>query len=790
MPLTVGTRLGPYEVTGPLGKGGMGEVYRAKDLKLGRDVAIKVLPNALARDPERLGRFEREAKVLASLNHPNIATIYSLEESPEGKAIAMELVEGTTLKSPQPLETALNYAKQIADALAAAHEKGVTHRDLKPANIMVTPAGLVKVLDFGLAAVARPAAPTGEDSPTLTMGMTEAGMIMGTAAYMAPEQAAGLPADRRADIWSFGVVLYELLTGNRLFSGKTTAHILAAVIHKEPDLERIPAKLRPLLQRCLQKEPKKRLQAIGDWDALLHDPPPPVATAAANQWLWPAAATLMTLAAAGVAFLHFQESATETRVISSTLLAPTGTEYDFTSPPGALPALSPDGTRLVFGAKSKDGKMQLWMRRLDSPTAQPLPGTEGAFFPFWSADSRWVAFGQELKLKKVDIEGGPAVSITDLEAAFGGGSWNAEGTIVFGLNGSGSLIYRVAAAGGAATPITPPEPKQEGTSNHRYPWFLPDGRHFLYTLQVAGDIPVRVASLDEPGMAGKTVAQAHSNARYSEGRLLYLRENTLMAQPFDTEKLETNGEAVPLTENVPTYGVPSRLAAFTVSAAGLLVHQTGSAAVASKLLWKDRTGKTLSALGEPVGAITSIQISPDGSRLAATETRSGNSDIWIYDVARGVPARFTFDAQEEAVAAWSQDGRTLYFSATGKLFQKASNGTGAVSPIPGEGVVREQPAVSPDGKFLIYASREQKTGSDLWVLPLDAAGGKARPFLATPFSDRDPRFSPEGRWVIYTSRESGRDEVYAAPFPGPGGKRQISVNGGRLPRWQRDGKEI
>jgi eukaryotic-like serine/threonine-protein kinase len=799
MPLSIGDKLGPYEILAPIGAGGMGEVYRARDTKLKRDVALKVLPEAFARDPERMARFQREAEVLASLNHPNIAAIYGVEE----RALVMELVEGASPKGPLPFDDAWYIASQIAAALEYAHDKGIIHRDLKPANIMVTPEGVVKLLDFGLAKAftnrgeARTAASVSdENSPTLTIGAPEVGVILGTAGYMPPEQAKGKTVDKRADIWSFGVVLYELLTGERLFKGEDTSDTLAQVLTKEPDLGKAPPKARKLLSRCLEKDPKKRLRDIGE-AAYLIDPevesiaPEQTRRTAVLPWI---AAAVFALGALTIGVVHFREAPPPLRVVNAALLPPEGAEFDFGGT-YALPALSQDGSHIVFGAKSKDGKSQLYVRRLDSPTAQPLPGTEGAAFPFWSPDGRWVGFGQAKKLKKIDINGGPAVTIADYEGEFRGGSWNTEGVIIFGVN-SGSSILRVAAAGGTASPATPVVAREAvgNMGNPVYPWFLPDGRHFLYTTRQTGDIPVRIGSLDEPGKSDKVVAQAHSNAVYAQGHLFYLRENTLMAQPFDPDRLETKGEAVALAEGVPTYVQPSRGAPFTVSADGLLAYQSGDSATGFRLAWKDRQGKELGDLGEDGDAMFDLAFSPDGKRLAVLAGMG--EDIWIYDTARGIRTRFTFNPGMALSPVWSPNGDAIYYSSGLNLFRKASDGASSEEPLMNDSAEAAlfPTSLSPDGKALLYVKLGARTSEDLWVLPLAPAqpGGKLEPrvFLQTPFNEIGGHFSPDGNWVAYSSDESGMFEVYAAPYPGPGGKRQISSGGGKYPRWRRDGKEL
>ena len=799
MPLSAGDKLGPYEILGLIGAGGMGEVYMARDPRLGRDVAIKVSGAQFTE------RFDREARAVAALNHPNICHIYDVGPN----YLVMELVEGPTLaeriaSGAIPLEESLKIAAQIAEALEAAHEKGITHRDLKPGNIKIKPDGTVKVLDFGLAKVdAGSAVSQSENSPTLSMAATQMGVILGTAGYMSPEQARGKAVDKRADIWAFGVVLYEMLTGKRLFQGEDVSHTMAAVIMQEPKLDAVPVQARKLLQRCLEKEPKKRLRDIADAMALVEEEAQPVSPTAPSQSRRGTVATIaaifFALALALVSFLHFREQPPELRVVNTTLLSPDNAEFDFTIP-FAMPAISPDGTRIVYGAKGKDAKTQLWLRRLDSPNAQPLPGTEGAATPFWSPDSRWVGFGQENKLKKIDIQGGPPVPVTDLAAPLRGGSWNSQGIIIFGVN-TASPILRVAASGGTAVPVTAADKGTERFAQ-RHPWFLPDGRHFLYTNSQNGDMPIGVGSLDEPGRPGKIVAQVHSPAVYAQGHLLYLRENTLMAQPFDVDRLGTTGEAMPVAEGVPTFTSPSRIAAFAVSPSGLLVYLTGASGAQSRLGWKDRQGKALGNLGEVTGSIGGIALSPDGKRVAADIVdRSGNDDLWIYDVARGIPTRFTFDPKEDREPIWSPDGSTLYFSSNRKgnydLFRKPSNGTGIEELLFADSVAKAPSSISPDGKLLLFRRTGEKTKNDILVLPLAPmsqaqAGGKPEPrvFLQTPFGEQRGQFSPDGQWVAYQSNVSGQAQVYAEPFPGPGGKRQISSDGGFNPRWRRDGKEI
>jgi serine/threonine protein kinase len=581
LPLAPGARLGVYEITAQIGEGGMGQVFRARDTKLDRDIAIKILPAAFAHDVERLARFQREARTLAALNHPNIAIIHGLEQAGDVHALVMEFVDGEDLsqriaRGTIPLDEALPIAKQIADALEAAHEQGIIHRDLKPANIKVRVDGCVKVLDFGLAKAIEPVAVAGNitQSPTITTpAMTQAGMIMGTAAYMSPEQARGRPVDRRTDIWAFGCVLYEMLTGKRAFRGEDVTDTIAAVVKEQPDLTRVPVAARRLLESCLEKDPRKRLQAIGDMRLLMEAAPQVVPSSRPRYgdaaWVVAGVAALGAAVLAPIALIHSREVPPETSVIRATILPPDSTTFDFAQGLG-LPALSPDGRRIVFGARTADGGTPLWVRSLDALTAQPLAGTDGATFPFWSPDGQFIAFFAAGKLKKIDASGGAALTLTD--APLGrGGSWSRDGVIVFQAAVGGSLL-RVSSAGGASIPVS----RESGS----FPWFLPDGQHFLFQgpqTEVAGVAPIRVASLD--GAPTATIGTG-SNALYAQGHVLFLREGTLMAQPFDAERLTTTGEAVPVAEQVQGVLNSGRVGAFSVSETGLLVYRKALVPVA------------------------------------------------------------------------------------------------------------------------------------------------------------------------------------------------------------------
>jgi Tol biopolymer transport system component/predicted Ser/Thr protein kinase len=775
--LQKGQRLGPYEILAPIGKGGMGEVYKARDTRLQRDVAIKVCAAQFSE------RFEREARVIASLNHPNICQLYDVGPN----FLVMELVEGKTLSGPLPMDMVLNYARQIAEALEAAHEKGIVHRDLKPANVKITPAGAVKVLDFGLAQAAEePSSADPGNMTTLTMSPTRAGMILGTAPYMSPEQARGVAVDKRADIWAFGCVLYEMITGKQAFHGETTSDILAAVLKEEPDWSRIPARVQPLLQRCLVKNPKHRLRDIGD-AMLLLDRTPEVAPPR-RPWPWVAVAAVLAVGFAAVSFLHLREAAPEARLISASIMPPEKAEFNFVGGYYNPPALSPDGRRIVFGVRGADGKTQLWMRPLDSAAAQPLAGTDGAVLPFWSPNNRSIAFFADGKLKRIDVAGGPALTLADAPTP-SGGSWSPQDVIVY-APGSGPL-QQVAAGGGTPKPATTLEPAHDYA--HRFPWFLPDGRHFLFADQAqvsSSDAMLRVGALDSQEL--KTIGPASFNTMYANSHLLYLRWNTLMAQPFDEKRLATTGEAAPIAEQVRTrFGGSVTVGLFSVSPEGLLAYQAGSAGN-EQLTWFDRSGKPVGTLGD-AGDFWSLDFSPDRKSVAVTRLDQ-NQDIWLYDTARGLATRFTFSPAAERNPVWSPDGRWIVYDSNAngqnELYRKAVDGTGSAELLPASGVPASW---SPDGKFLLYSRADPKMMVDTWVLPLGAPSGvPSKPFRwqDTPFRKVLAKFSPDGRWLAYQSNESGRSEIYAARFPGPGGKRQISTSGGFFPRWREDGKEI
>jgi serine/threonine protein kinase/WD40 repeat protein len=852
MVLSLGTKLDHYEILGEIGSGGMGEVYRARDTKLGRDVAVKALPAIFAFDAERLARFEREAQVLAALNHPNIAVIHELKEVDGSNYLILELVEGKTLAetiSTQnvsklrpasgsgsksagalPIDGALDIAGQIAGALESAHEKGIVHRDLKPANVKITPEGRVKVLDFGLAKLLPTATAAASDqsaSPTLSAGQTMGGMILGTAAYMSPEQARGKEVDRRADVWAFGCVLYEMLTGRQTFpQGDTLSDTLAGILAREPDWQALPAdtppRIRSLLERCLRKDERRRWGGMADVRYEIEE----ARKERENSARRPASALLarrrrLVLNTLALAFLlitvvsglwYFLGPAPEVHALRSEYLGPHGNAIA-----GLGEAeLSPDGRKLAFLARSEE-KSLVWVRTLDS-TSQPLPSTEGTGTElFWSADSQFIAFSAEGKLKKIAFSGGPAVVVADLPgSASYAGTWNADDVILIGSEAGGPLL-RVPGAGGELTPVTELDKERKETA-HAYPSFLPDGKHYFYLVRSSD--PQRSAAafvgelgskerIELPGIASEVKYSAAPNGGY----LVFIRDGALMGQPFNAKKLKTTGEAFPLADAfVDARSAPG--GPFSVSAAGDLAYLrpfnvSGAAATTSaQFAWFDRSGKQLALAGPEgpyvFGTIADVlqtlvqgelrlsgfpELSPDGKSVAFS--RDNPSDIWILDIERGLTSPLTSDPAEDSFPVWSPDGRTIVFRSTrdgpGNL---DTRGVGVVEP--DKPILKDQESKYPtdwsrDGKYIAYFT----DAGDIWALPVSEDSGESKPLRVTEtkFKESDAKFSPDGSWIAYVSNEPGQPQVYVQSFP-RGFKKQVSTAGGIMPRWSPDGKEL
>ncbi len=839
-----GSTIGIYQVLSPLGAGGMGEVYRARDTKLNRDVALKVLPEAFAADPQRMARFEREAQVLASLNHPNIAAIYGLEESGSTRALVMELVEGETLAerigtakaAPSTrsgsvgaihelsLQETLQIARQVAEALEYAHDRGVVHRDLKPANIKITPEGTVKVLDFGLAKAMGPEDISRDtsNSPTLSLAMTQAGFIVGTAAYMSPEQAKAKPIERRADIWAFGVVLFEMLSGKKLFEGETVSDILAAVIRAEPDWnmlpEETPPAIRRLVRRCLEKDPRQRLQAIGEARITIEEslaggakpietqatasgvaplPPQPAEAIPPRRSRMPWIATAASLMVAAVfAVAYFIKSPPPAGAIRSLIAVPDKVNFAFDGTEGG-PVLSPDGTRLVFPGIDSSGKEALWLRPLDSLDAQRLQGTEGATFPFWSPGSRYLGFFQDGKLKKIDVTGGPPVLICDAADARGG-AWSMNGTIVFAPAILAGGLESVPAAGGTPSRVAAPKGTGAAFSN-RWPEFLPDGKHFIYLsgdLSAAGTQKLGIRIGEVGTNEEKFLIQADSEAIYTApGYLLFLRGDTLMAQRFDAGSRKLEGEVFPVAEHIASPQL-FRLGYFSVSQTGLLIYSAAGASTSGgQLVWVDGNGKEIGKIG-PAGTLGPV-LSPDGKQVAYNLLSPGapGPDLWLIDIKRGVQTRFTFGPSDNVTPVWSPDGSRIAYSSLRQsqynIYVKDASGAGSATPLLESDPEKFPTDWSHDGRYIAFERMDPKgkTKFDIWILP---TSGDHKPFayLQTPFNEGGAMFSPDGHWMAYESDQSGSFEIYLSPFPAGGSKWQVSQGGGVQALWSRDGNKL
>ena len=818
MPLAPRTRLGPYEIVAPLGAGGMGEVYRARDTRLERTVAIKILPAHLSSDPVRKQRFEREAKTISGLNHPHICVLYDFGHQDGIDFLVMECVEGETLakrleKGPIPLDQVLKFGGQIADALDKAHRSGVVHRDLKPGNIMLTPTG-AKLLDFGLA---KPAVPltsgaTLTAAATQTTPVTQEGMILGTFQYMSPEQIEGKELDGRSDIFSLGAVLYEMLAGQQAFPGKSQLSVASAILEKEPaPISNIkpmtPPALDHAIRRCLAKDPEERWQMTRDlslelkWIAELGSQTglaPRPAQGSGTRWLWMTAALALVALLAGLGLAHFWQVVPVRHVVRSSILPPENLFFSANASEWASLALSPDGKRLVVGVTGQTSREILYVRSLDALSGQILTGTEGATFPFWSADGRSLGFFADGQLKKIDSSGGPVQELCPAPQGRGG-TWGKDGVIVFAPSPFTGLL-RVAATGGtpvAATKLDTPRHED----SHRWPQFLPDGRHFLYLARTSdrSSSEIHLASLDTA--ESTSVVRANGNPVFAaSGFLLYPRGGILLAQPFDADHFRVSGEPVAVADQVSANGNVD-FSAFSASANGVLAYKRGVGEGVSELIWADRSGKILEKIGEP-GAYFGPSLSPDGRKLAVEIDDPhvhANSDIWIYDLARNSKTRLTFSKENEhnRLPVWSPDGSQIVFSSdreghAQQIYQKAVNGTESEHLVsPGEGD-RYPASWSPDGRYIAGVQQNAARGTEFLVLPV-LGTQKPMDFLpaATGLSRFTfPRISPNGKWIAFASFESGRAELYISSFPSGSGRWQVSTNGSRDPVWRRDGKEL
>ena len=813
----IGQSVGHYQITDKIGVGGMGEVYRATDTRLNRQVALKVLPQVYAQDAQRMGRFEREAQVLASLNHPNIASIYGLEEADGTKFLVMELVEGEDLseqiaRGSIPLEEALPIALQIAEALETAHGKGIIHRDLKPANIKLTSEGKVKVLDFGLAkALEDPVSKTDSDgvsrSPTLSIAATQAGVILGTAAYMSPEQARGKPVDKRTDIWSFGVVLFEMLSGKSPFQGRTVSDVLAAVLKSELEWDDLPAAtpsgVRRLLRRCLSKEPENRLHHIADArlevrEALAGGSPdefaggvPPTPTSLTPVLPWIVAVLGIVLAGLS-AWIYIPFSTSEPRpTLSLAVPFPRGTHL-FSDQVGNL-AISPTGSHIAVVLYQGDVK-KIFLRALDDPRMFPLDGTEHAEGPFFSPDGRWLGFIADDKLRKISVDGGTPLTICGGVATHRGASWGSGDVIVFSPANDTPLMM-VPGSGGAPTPITTLDVAAKERT-HRWPQVLPRGDVVLFTVgyldrsenyEESPIDAVRIATGER-----KRILEGASFARYLEsGHLIFARGGFLFAVPFDSDSLEVRGTPVPVMEGVMG-NRNSGLAYMDVSAGGLLAFIPGDqAALHSVPTWANADG-TLSPLAAPADGYTDPRLSPDGRRIAFTLLGDLSMDVWIYNIVRETRTRLTFSGNNRR-PVWSPDGKWVAFSSdrNGRpaVYRKPSDGSGEAELLLDAADKDYRPSAwSPDGRYLAVETGLRPLWSDIWILSLE--DGRSAEFLCTKHSESMAAFSPDGRWIAFRSDESGQDEIYVRPFPVSGAKWQVSLNGGSEPYWSQDGSRI
>jgi serine/threonine protein kinase/Tol biopolymer transport system component len=810
MDLRAGTRFGPYDIVAPIGAGGMGEVFRARDARLNREVAIKLLPIAFARDSDRVARFRREAQLVAALNHPNIAAIHGVEEDGDTLALALELVEGEDLaqrlrRGLIPIDEVIAIARQIAEGLEAAHEKGIVHRDLKPANIKLKDDGTVKILDFGLARSDDEETAGSEESftnsPTMARGLTGDGVILGTAAYMSPEQARGKTVDKRSDIWAFGVVLHEMLTGKQMFRGETVSDTLAAVLRQDIDLgalpEGTPPALRHLLERSLERDPKRRLRDIGEARVALERPlveaAPDVTPARHSGHLAWGVAALLAVAVAALAAMQFWREPASRRPLRFTFEPPPGVAFD--SGQNDFFTISPDGRTLAFTGRTPDGRRQLWVRPLDSLDARPLPDTDDALEPFWSPDSRSIAFGSKGKLKRVDLAGGRAATVADAPRLVGG-SWSGRGMILFTPDWN-SVLHRVEATGGEARPASQFDSAARETAQVQ-PSFLDDGTNYVYASRRDGTAHIVAASIDRPER--KVLLAGVPVARYASGWLFYPRDGEQWAQRLDSRKLELTGEPVKLSTSGVELASASEIAPPAASDDGVVVWRR-IYRPDYQLLWFDRSGNRLGAVAPPIRVALTMapRLSPDGTRVAI-QNRDSESDrigIWVYDLRTGVPTRLSSTLSQ--FPQWSPDGTKVawVFQRQGVvgIYERAADGSSAEKLVHQSGDQRTTfPADwSRDGRFMLYWSRSPNTRVDAWMLPLSGER-KPVPLLVSEFEETGAQLSPDGRWVAYRSDVSGTYEIYLQSVnpdgTGGGQKVRVTESGGTQPRFRGDGREL
>jgi len=810
----IGSTISHYKILEKLGEGGMGVVFKARDTKLNRTVALKFLPSHVSEAEKDKERFLQEAQAAASLSHANICTIFGIDEHDGKQFIVMEYVDGQTLhekKQNLSLKQALEIGIQVSDGLAAAHDKGIVHRDIKPENIMIKKDGTVQIMDFGLAKLRG------------ATRLTKEGSTVGTVGYMSPEQVQGMDVDHRTDIFSLGVLLYEMFTGQSPFKGVHETAIIYEIVNVDPSpmgtvKSDIDTDLDAIVLDCLAKDPADRYQSAAELSRNLKrfkressrsrvirmtnarpiykesgtvEQPPKRRPALRELAAWTLSGVLLVAVSL---FAFFSQRGTDSRVVRSSLLPPDNFEFD--SRVGGHIAISPNGKLMAFVATDSVMQKILWVRPLNALSGQQLNGTEGASYPFWSPDSRFIGFFVGGKLMKIEASGGPPLTICDVGNNARGGAWNADGVILFASTGTGPLS-RVSAAGGSPGVATVLD-TAGGHISHRWPFFLPDGNHFLYSAQttITGNAEkdaICLGSLDSPD--ARVLFHASSNSAYASGHILFLRERTLMAQPFDPGSYSLNGDAFPVAEQV-SYWADRNKAIFTVSDNGVLAYQSGAAGT-SQLIWFDRNGKQLDAIGKP-GTYGHFRISPD-ERSVATEMvdqRFRNSDIWIYDFTRKNQTRFTFDPGPDMSPVWSPDGGRIVFGSSRRrgtgtdLYQRASSGIGNEEMLTDTLVDKFPSDWSPDGQFIVFtALNRSHMQADLWLMPMTGVPTPV-PFLQTDFGEINASFSPDGKWIAYQSNESGATQVYVRPFPGPGGKYQVSTSPGTSPRWRGDGKEV